>query len=190
LAKSQFFPVDSIQTSLQAKWIADIFKHDLVAGSFIPPLDIRQLRDLMRYRTKLTNFNTSEKSRAQNCLTVSNIQLANANRFLFAGTLIVLRGKTSPGAKIFSRFRYFWFSREVYPSNRYCFVCPGYKESYFCYRNFPLITLCKISSRNPIFFKGLGQNSQHYKGKHHNKSQYEVAYTYNRIEIIVSKKIG
>ena len=60
-----------------AKWIADIFKHDLVAGSFIPPLDIRQLRDLMRYRTKLTNFNTGEKNRAQNCLTVSNIQLAN-----------------------------------------------------------------------------------------------------------------
>ena len=33
-----------------AKWIADIFKHDLVAGSFIPPADIRQLRDLFRYR--------------------------------------------------------------------------------------------------------------------------------------------
>ena len=60
-----------------AKWIADIFKHDLVSGSFIPPLDIRQLRDLMRYRTKLTNFNTGEKNRAQNCLTVSNVQLAN-----------------------------------------------------------------------------------------------------------------
>lgn len=60
-----------------AKWIADIFKHDLVTGSFIPPLDIRQLRDLMRYRTKLTNFNTGEKNRAQNCLTVSNIQLAS-----------------------------------------------------------------------------------------------------------------
>ena len=60
-----------------AKWIADIFKHDLVCGSFIPPLDICQLRDLMRYRTKLTNFNTGEKNRAQNCLTVSNIQLAS-----------------------------------------------------------------------------------------------------------------
>lgn len=60
-----------------AKWIADIFKHDLVAGSFIPPLDIRQLRDLCRYRTKLVSFSTGEKNRAQNCLTVSNIQLAN-----------------------------------------------------------------------------------------------------------------
>ena len=45
-----------------AKWIADIFKHDLVAGSFIPPADIRQLRDLVRYRWKLTNFTTGEKT--------------------------------------------------------------------------------------------------------------------------------
>jgi transposase len=37
-----------------AKWIADLFKHDLVAGSFIPPADIRHLRDLIRYRFKLT----------------------------------------------------------------------------------------------------------------------------------------
>ncbi len=60
-----------------AKWIADLFKHDLVAGSFMPPFDIRQLRDLMRYRFKLTCFMSSEKNRLQNCLTVSNIQLGN-----------------------------------------------------------------------------------------------------------------
>ncbi len=60
-----------------AKWIADLFKHDLVAGSFIPPVDIRQMRDLMRYRNKLTNFGASEKNRIQNCLTVSNIQLGS-----------------------------------------------------------------------------------------------------------------
>ncbi len=58
-----------------AKWIADIFKHDLVSGSFIPPADIRQLRDLVRYHVKLTNFTTGEKNRAQNCLTVSNLKL-------------------------------------------------------------------------------------------------------------------
>ena len=60
-----------------AKWIADLFKHDLVNGSFMPPLSIRQLRDLMRYRFKLTNLQSSEKTRTQNCLTVSNIQIAN-----------------------------------------------------------------------------------------------------------------
>lgn len=58
-----------------AKWIADLFKHDLISGSFIPPADIRQLRDLVRYQTKLTAFTTGEKNRALNCLTVSNLKL-------------------------------------------------------------------------------------------------------------------
>ena len=58
-----------------AKWIADIFKHDLLNGSFIPPPEIRQLRDLVRYHFQLTNYTTGEKNRAQNCLTVSNIKL-------------------------------------------------------------------------------------------------------------------
>jgi len=58
-----------------AKWIADIFKHDLLNGSFIPPADIRQLRDLVRYHFKLTGYTTGEKNRARNCLTVSNIKL-------------------------------------------------------------------------------------------------------------------
>lgn len=58
-----------------AQWIADLFKHDLVRGSFIPPPDIRQLRDLCRYWCKLTSYMTGEKNRAQNCLTVSNFKL-------------------------------------------------------------------------------------------------------------------
>ena len=43
-----------------AKRIADLFKHDLLEGSFMPPKDIRNLRDLMRYRFKLTCFSASE----------------------------------------------------------------------------------------------------------------------------------
>ncbi len=58
-----------------AQWIADLFKHDLVNGSFIPPKDIRQLRDLCRYWVKLASYTTGEKNRAQNCLTVSNFKL-------------------------------------------------------------------------------------------------------------------
>ena len=61
-----------------ARWIAEVFKHDLVSGSFIPPAKIRELRDLMRYHSKLTNYTTGEKNRAQNCLTSSNIQLDHA----------------------------------------------------------------------------------------------------------------
>lgn len=58
-----------------AKWICDLFMHDMIKPSFIPPADIRHLRDLMRYRQKLTQTLTSEKNRALNCLTVSNLKL-------------------------------------------------------------------------------------------------------------------
>jgi transposase len=69
-----------------AKWIADIFKHDLVSGSFIPPYDIRQLRDLCRYDTKLTSQIVGEKNRAQNCLTVSNLKLDDVFSDVFGKT--------------------------------------------------------------------------------------------------------
>jgi len=58
-----------------AKWICDLFMCDMIKPSFIPPPDIRQLRDLLRYHRKLTNMETGEKNRAQNCLTVSNLKL-------------------------------------------------------------------------------------------------------------------
>lgn len=58
-----------------AKWICDLFMCDMIKPSFIPPPDIRQLRDLLRFRVKLINQITSMKNRALNCLTVSNLKL-------------------------------------------------------------------------------------------------------------------
>ena len=58
-----------------ARWICDLFMCGMIKPSFIPPPDIRHLRDLIRYRTKLTNMLTSEKNRALNCLTVSSLKL-------------------------------------------------------------------------------------------------------------------
>ncbi len=58
-----------------AKWICDLYMCDMVRPSFIPPADIRHLRDLVRYRYKLTCMIVGEKNRAQNCLTVSNLKL-------------------------------------------------------------------------------------------------------------------
>jgi len=60
-----------------SKWIADLFKHDLVRASFIPPEDFRGMRELARYRFKLVCMKTSEKNRYQNAMTLSNITLAN-----------------------------------------------------------------------------------------------------------------
>ena len=58
-----------------AKWICDLYICDMVKPSFIPPADIRHLRDLVRYRFKLICMITGGKNRAQNCLTVSNLKL-------------------------------------------------------------------------------------------------------------------
>lgn len=60
-----------------SKWIADLYKFDLVRCSFIPPKDFRQLRELTRYRFKLVCMKSSEKNRIQNCMTVSNIGIAS-----------------------------------------------------------------------------------------------------------------
>jgi len=63
--------------SKDSKWIADLFKHGLVPMSFIPPLEIFELRDLTRYHAKLTYIRCGEKNRIQNSLTVSNIMLSS-----------------------------------------------------------------------------------------------------------------
>ena len=58
-----------------ARWICDLFMCGMIKPSFIPPPAIRHLRELIRYRMKLTNMLTSEKNRAHNCLTVSSLKL-------------------------------------------------------------------------------------------------------------------
>lgn len=60
-----------------SRWIADLYKFDLVRSSFIPPKDFRQLRELARYRFKLVCMKSSEKNRIQNCMTVSNVGIGN-----------------------------------------------------------------------------------------------------------------
>ena len=57
-----------------SKWICNLFKHDLLKASFIPPKDIRELS---RYRYKLICMRSSERNRYQNSMTVSNIGLAS-----------------------------------------------------------------------------------------------------------------
>lgn len=60
-----------------SKWIADLFKHDLLKFSFIPPKEIRELRELSRYRIKLIAMRSSERNRYQNSMTISIIGLGS-----------------------------------------------------------------------------------------------------------------
>ncbi len=59
------------------QWIAQLLRHGLIQGSFIPPKPIRELRDLTRYRQKLNHQRSSEINRLQKFLEDANIKLSS-----------------------------------------------------------------------------------------------------------------
>ncbi len=60
---------------LDAEWLAELLEHGLLRGSFVPPLAIRELRDLTRYRKRLVQAHTSECQRIQKTLEDAGIKL-------------------------------------------------------------------------------------------------------------------
>ena len=60
-----------------AEWIADLLRHGMLKGSFIPSQVLRELRDLTRYRSKLGDERKSEVNRVQKVLEDANIKLAS-----------------------------------------------------------------------------------------------------------------
>ncbi len=60
-----------------SEWICKLLRSGLVKGSFIPPVDIRELRDLTRYRKKLVENISAEKNRVQKVLEDANIKLSS-----------------------------------------------------------------------------------------------------------------
>jgi transposase len=59
-----------------AVWIAQLLRCGLIEASFVPPEDIRDLRDLTRYRRKLMEAATAEKNRIHKILQDANIKLS------------------------------------------------------------------------------------------------------------------
>jgi transposase len=47
-----------------AAWLAELLEHGLLRSSFVPPPEIRRLRDLTRYRKRLIQTHTAECQRA------------------------------------------------------------------------------------------------------------------------------
>lgn len=60
-----------------SRWICKLLLSGLLKGSFVPPENIRELRDLSRYKTKLTREIASEKNRIQRILEDANIKLSS-----------------------------------------------------------------------------------------------------------------
>jgi transposase len=67
-------------------WIADLHKHGLLRNSFVPPRQIRDLRDLTRTRAILTQEHTSICNRIQKVLEDANIKLRSVASDVFGAS--------------------------------------------------------------------------------------------------------
>lgn len=82
-----------------SRWLSKLLLSGLLKGSFIPPSDIRELRDLVRYKKKVIEDCASEKNRIIKILEDANIKLSSvlSNVDGSVGTKIInclIEGKT------------------------------------------------------------------------------------------------
>jgi transposase len=57
------------------EWLADLLRHGLLKASFIPPPEIRELRELVRYRQTLVTEHTAVANRITKLIESANIKL-------------------------------------------------------------------------------------------------------------------
>ena len=74
-----------------SRWLAHLLRHGMIRPSFIPPLVIRELRDLTRRRRQLIGENTRERNRVQKVLEDANIKLGDvlSDVFCVSGKLML-----------------------------------------------------------------------------------------------------
>ena len=60
-----------------AMWIADLLAHGLIRGSFVPPANIQELRDITRTRKQLVREISQDTLRIQKTLEDANIKVAS-----------------------------------------------------------------------------------------------------------------
>ena len=58
-----------------AEWLVHLLECGLLAGSFIPPAEIKAARDVLRYRTKVAQQRVSEIARLGNVLQDAGIKI-------------------------------------------------------------------------------------------------------------------
>ncbi len=86
---------------MDCQWIAELLRHGLLRGSYVPPLLVRDLRDLTRTRTTLSQEQSRISSRIQKLLESANIKLASTVTHTMgkSGQAIldaIVRGEDSP----------------------------------------------------------------------------------------------
>lgn len=60
-----------------SEWISDLLAHGLLRASFVPPRPVQELRDLTRYRTKLTGERNRVHNRIVKILEDANLKLGS-----------------------------------------------------------------------------------------------------------------
>ncbi len=85
-----------------AEWIADLLQHGLLKASFIPSGPQRELRDLTRYRVRLTEEKAREVNRVQKTLEDMNLKLGDVvSDIMGKASRMILQamvdGETDPG---------------------------------------------------------------------------------------------
>jgi transposase len=80
---------------LDAEWLAELLEHGLLRGSFVPPLAIRELRDLTRYRKRLIQAHTAECQRIHKTLEDAGIKLDSV-----ASDVLGVSGRAMLGALV------------------------------------------------------------------------------------------
>lgn len=66
-----------------AQWIADLVRHGLISGSFIPPKEVRELRDLVRSRKSLVDARTQIRNEVAKLLNGAGLPLTAWIKDLF-----------------------------------------------------------------------------------------------------------
>lgn len=66
-----------------SEWLAHLVRCGLIRPSFVPPVEIRELRELTRYRRSLANDQARERNRIQKLLETASIKLASVASDVF-----------------------------------------------------------------------------------------------------------
>ncbi len=61
------------------EWLADLLRHGLLKASFIPPLYIREIRELTRYRQTLVKEQTAIANRVQKLIESANTRVRTSS---------------------------------------------------------------------------------------------------------------
>ena len=85
-----------------AEWIASLLRSGLLSGSFIPPQEVRELRQLTRYRKNVTQDISAQKNRIEKTLQQAGFKLSTFLSDVFGVSgrnlirILIKNGRLSP----------------------------------------------------------------------------------------------